>query len=65
LATPWLERGAPSKALDAVSFLIDAVISAPMPPRLEKKPKRWNIRVQFLRVLEIFERLERAEQFGE
>jgi 15-cis-phytoene synthase len=65
LATPWLERGAPSKALDAVSFLIDAVISAPMPPRLEKKLKRWNIRVQFLRVLEIFERLERAEQFGE
>jgi phytoene synthase len=63
-ASPWLAPSSSVGALEAVLFLIDAVMNSPA-PRPEKKPARVNVRVQFLRVLEMFERLERAEQFGE
>jgi 15-cis-phytoene synthase len=65
LAAPWRAPAPPVRPLDAVYFLIDAVMRAPTPPRSERNPTRRNIRAQFLRVLEMFERLERAEQFGE
>jgi len=64
LTAPWLKAPAPSPALDAVAFLVDAVREAPAPPR-RKESSSWAIRPQFLRVLEMYERLERAEQFGE
>jgi phytoene synthase len=65
LAAPWRAPEPPIRALDAVLFLIDAVMKAPTPPRPERNATRLNLRVQFLRVLEMFERLERAEQYGE
>jgi phytoene synthase len=65
LAAPWRAPAPPVLALDAVFFLIDAVTKAPAPPRPERDATRLNVRAQFLRVLEMFERLERAEQFGE
>jgi phytoene synthase len=61
LAAPQLRDGPPDPALPAVAFLIDAVVAtsvrarAPRAARIEFVP-------QFLRVLAMFERLERAEQ---
>ncbi len=67
LSTPLLRRGPPSAPLDAVAFLVDAVGSSPSPTKLRPRPTPaiWDIRPQFLRVLDMFERLERAQQFGE
>jgi phytoene synthase len=65
LAAPWLAAGPPIAALNAASFLIEAVLRAPAPPSPTTKSLPWNIRPQFLRVLDMYERLERAEQFGE
>jgi phytoene synthase len=65
LAAPWVRAGAPVAALNAASFLIEAVQRAPAPHPLATKSLPWNIRPQFLRVLDMYERLERAEQFGE
>jgi phytoene synthase len=64
-ATPWQALGPPVQALAGVCFLIDAVMQAPTQPRPGRNAMRLNFRVQFLRVLEMFERLERAEQYGE
>jgi 15-cis-phytoene synthase len=64
VASPLLRLGPPAETLVAVLFLLDAVGRAP-PPTPPIKKQRWRIRLQFLRVLAIFERLERAEQFGE
>ena len=64
LAAPLLRPGPPAPALKGVAFLIDAVGTAPAPPPQTRR-MGWDIRPQFLRVLEMFERLERAEQFGE
>jgi phytoene synthase len=65
LAAPWRTPAPPVRTLDAVFFPIDAVMRAPMPPLPERNAKRLKVQVQFLRVLEMFERLERAEQCGE
>jgi phytoene synthase len=64
-AAPRLAPAPPVRALDSVVFLMDAVMRAPTPPRPERNATRPSIRLQFLRVLEMFERLERAEQYGE
>jgi phytoene synthase len=67
VVAPFLGEGPPAAALEAVRFLVEAVLHAPGPaPALAfARPKPTRIGPQFLRVLEIFERLERAEQFGE
>ena len=62
VATPWLRPGPDEAALAAASFLIEPIAAAPEP---KAKPARRRVQLQFLRVLEIFERLERAEQYGE
>ena len=66
LATPWLKPAPPAPALDAVAYLIAAVRAAPAPPLPRAAPALVQTPApQFLRVLAIFERLERAEEFGE
>lgn len=60
---PFIGAVDESPPLPAVQFLVDAVGAAPTPatsPRNRSKP----IGPQIMRVLEMFERLERAEQFG-
>ena len=60
---PWLAAVDKAPPLEAVRFLVDAVSAAPLPAatmRATRKP----IGPQVMRVLEMFERLERAEQFG-
>ncbi len=64
LAAPWLKAPSPEPALDAVAFLIEAIRDAPAPPR-RKQTSSFALRPQLLRVMEMYERLERAEQFGE
>ena len=60
-AAPWLSAVDPAPPLSAVDFLVEAVASAPAhPPR----PRREPVGPQIMRVLEMFERLEKAEQFG-
>ncbi len=54
-----LVRREPKPAMPAVAFLIDAV-ALHRPPRAED----YSFRARFVRVLEIFERLERVEQMG-
>lgn len=61
--TPWLKKDLSETTLDAVRFLIGAVESEPARPATQK-PELWSFEPQFMRVLEIFERLERAEQFA-
>ena len=66
-ATPWLSRAMDPTPLAAVVFLIDAVKQTPppSPPRLAYPPRPFvNVESQFIRVLDIFERLERAEQLS-
>jgi len=60
LRTPTLARGQPAPPLAATQFLIDAVARQrpPIPGR------GYSLSGHFVRVLEIFERLERAEQMG-
>ncbi len=55
--------GAPPPALDAAAFLIDAVAREPV-RAAATKPREYE-RAQFVRVLDMFERLERAERFGD
>ena len=64
LAAPRLEAGAAHPPLPAMQFLIDAVARAPAPARAAQAAPR-GLRPQMLRVLAIYERLERAERFGE
>ena len=61
-ASPFLPRASSAPALDQVAFLIEAVARAPAPMRARPA---GAIGPQFLRVLDIFERLERAERYGE
>jgi phytoene synthase len=60
---PFLARGTSRDSLGAVDFLLAAIgprMNASVPPQAARR-----LRPQFIRVLEIFERLERAEQFGD
>jgi 15-cis-phytoene synthase len=59
---PWLSRGEASAALDSAAFLIDAVAREPV---RAVATKRESMSAQFVYVLDMFERLERAERFGE
>lgn len=61
--TPWLKKDWSETVLDAVRFLIEAVEAEPA-RRPTQKPELWSFEPQFMRVLEIFERLERADQFA-
>jgi hypothetical protein len=61
--TPHLKDEASMPPLNAVRFLIDAVVSSP--PPLQVAPVlsvSHHLKPQFLRVLAIFERLERGEE---
>lgn len=60
--SPFLSRGAPAPALDAATYLIDAVAREPSRGLTDG---HRNMGAQFLSVLEMFERLERAERYGE
>lgn len=59
---PFLARGARTPALGAAAFLIDAVAREPVRGASAKPP---GLGAQFVCVLDMFERLERAERFGE
>ncbi len=59
---PWLNAVDHSPPTSAVGFLVDAVSAAPKPPPAPSA-RRGALLPQLLRVLEAFERLERAEQF--
>lgn len=60
--SPFVARGAPAPALDAAAYLIDATAREPVRDIAES---RTNMTAQLLQVLDLFERLERAERFGE
>jgi phytoene synthase len=60
--SPWLSRGAPAPALDSAAFLVDAVAREPV---RGAPAQAAGFVLQFVRTLEMFERLERAERFGE
>jgi 15-cis-phytoene synthase len=63
MRAPLLRNEPPAAPLDAAAFLVAAVAATPAPgPRA----RRSGIQTvpQFLRVLEIFERLERSQQYG-
>jgi phytoene synthase len=60
--SPWLPRAAPAPAMEAAVFLIDAVAREPARGGYGRDA---GLTLQFIRVLDMFERLERAERFGE
>ena len=60
-SAPWLNAVDSSPPLSAVGFLVDAVATA---PAHVARPRPEALGPQIMRVLEMFERLERAEQFG-
>jgi phytoene synthase len=62
--SPWLANECLFPPLRAADFLIDAVARSPAPP-CARKFGIGDLGPQFLRVLDTFERLERAERFGE
>ncbi len=62
VASPWLSGGAPLPPIDAAMFLIEAVARHPVRPL---RGADNGAVPQFLHVLEIFERLERAERYGD
>jgi 15-cis-phytoene synthase len=59
---PFVARGAPAPALAAATGLIDAVARE---PAIERSDRHTRMASQFLQVLDMFERLERAQRFGE
>jgi phytoene synthase len=66
-ATPWLTGARHTDALEAASFLIESVLQTPAPskpPSASLFRPFVNLETQFVRVLDIFERLERAEQLS-
>ena len=66
-SVPLLSRGWSVDALPCVDFLIEAVARTPAPDEAASAARArpmLNFRPRFIRVLEIFERLERAEQPG-
>jgi phytoene synthase len=57
---------APPPALEQTQYLVDAVAAAPAPPAGGRGPgaqaySQWNIAHRLVRVIELFERLERRE----
>ena len=59
--SPLLARDKGTAALAAADFLIEAVAREPV----RAAPRRASMGAQFVLMLEMFERLERAERFGE
>ena len=67
-SVPLLTRGKVVDALPCAEFLINAVERTPAAieaPVAEPARPVFNFRPRFIRVLEIFERLERSEQLGQ
>ena len=63
-ASPWLAKDASAPPLECARFLVEAVADgSPAPRRTPHTFADW--RNSFVGVLGTFERLERAEQFGE
>ena len=62
---PLLKRQNPMAPLDAVRFLIDAVKATPFERTHSESPSSERFGARFVRVLDVFERLERADQAGE
>ncbi len=64
--TPWLRLAAERPPLAANAFLVNAAVHAPLPvaDAVWRAPPHKGFKRQMLRVLEIYERLERAERFG-
>jgi 15-cis-phytoene synthase len=60
--SPWLSRGEAAAALDSAVFLIDAVAREAARVAPATRP---GMGAQFIDMLDMFERLERAERFGE
>ncbi|MFY9657410.1 MAG: phytoene/squalene synthase family protein [Methylocystis sp.] len=63
-AAPLLKHDLEVAPLDAAAFLVDAIGRAPA-PKFVPRPRLGEIERQFLCVLDIFERLERVERYGE
>ena len=63
VASPWINAIDAAPPLDAVNFLIDAVEETPLPARALRR-KRQPVGPQIARTLDMFARLERAEQPG-
>jgi len=63
-AAPLLKHGLEAPPLGAAAFLVEAIARAPA-PNLVPRPRLAEIERQFLRVLDMFERLERVERYGE
>lgn len=60
--SPWLARDASGPALAPAHFLIEAVAREPV---RSVHAQESSLTAQFVRMLDMFERLERAERFGE
>jgi 15-cis-phytoene synthase len=60
---PWIGRGPDIPPIESVAFLVDAVAAAPAytSPRIAPF---WNVTAQVRGVLDMWERLERAQQLG-
>ena len=63
-AAPLLKHDFGSPPLDAAAFLVEAVSRAPAPKPFAR-PRLGEIERQLLCVLDMFERLERVERYGE
>ena len=61
---PWISNNVCRPPLRAAEFLIEAVAHSPAPLNVRRSGID-DLGQQFLRVLDMFERLERAERFGE
>ena len=62
-ATPWIDVVDPSPPLAAVDFLVEAVAAAPVPARALRR-RREPLGPQLGRMVDMFARLERADQIG-
>lgn len=62
--SPWISNHMSAPPLRAAEFLIEAVTHSPAPLRA-RRFEIGDLGQQFLRVLDMFERLERAERLGE
>jgi phytoene synthase len=62
--SPWISSAVSIPPLRSAEFLIEAVACSPAPMRV-RRSGIGELSQQFLRVLDMFERLERAERFGE
>jgi len=63
-AAPLLKHDLEAPPLEAAEFLVEAIGRAPA-PKLTPRPRQGEIERQFLCVLDMFERLERVERYGE